>query len=66
MKQAPAVRHGDGFGPAQDVELAENGLDVALDGDFGNGERCADEFVGFAFGEQLEHFEFAWRQFLSR
>src|SRR2546426_12837333 len=49
VKQSPAVGHGDGLGAAQDVQFSEQRLDVALDGDFRDGETGADQFVGLAF-----------------
>ena len=64
-KQSPAVCHSDGFGAAQDIELLENGLDVALDGDFSDRHRRADELVGLAFRKQPQNIPFAWSQFFS-
>ena len=65
VKQPSAVGHGDGFGAAQDVELFENGLDVALDGDLRDGQVSADQFIGFAGRKQSQDFTLAWSQFFS-
>ena len=47
MKQSPAVGHGDCLGAAQDVQFSEQRLDVALDGDFCDGQVRAN-VVGIA------------------
>src|SRR6266566_10098211 len=49
MKQPSAIGHGNCLCPAQNIELFENSLNMAFDGDFSNGHRRADEFVGSAF-----------------
>ena len=65
MKQPSAIRDGDGLGAAQDIQLFENGLDVALDRDFRDRQVSADQFVRLAFRKQAQYLQFAGRQFLS-
>ena len=65
MQQAPAVGHTNSLGAAENVEFSEERLDVALDGDFGDGEICPDKFVGLAGREQLQNIQLASSQLLS-
>src|SRR6266849_3488162 len=55
MKQPSAVGHCNCLRPAQNIELFENSLNMTFDGDFSNGHRRADEFVGSAFRQQPQH-----------
>src|SRR6185295_13605962 len=64
-KQSPAVCYSDGFGAAQDIEFLENGLDMALDGDFRDRQISSDQLVGFAFRKQPQNIQLAWSQFFS-
>src|SRR6266571_282094 len=64
-KQSPAAGHGESLGAAQDVQFSENGLDVALDGDFRDGQANADQLVRLAFRKQPQNIQFAWSQFFS-
>ena len=64
-KQSPAVCHGHCLGAAQDVQFSENGLDVALDGDFRDGQVSSDQLVRLAFRKQPQNIVLAWGQFFS-
>ena len=64
-KQSPAVCHGDGLGATQDIELLENGLDMALDSDFRDRQINSDQLVWLAFRKQPQNIQFAWSQFFS-
>src|SRR5439155_25730108 len=63
VKQSPAVRNGDGFGSAQDVQFSEHGLDVTLHGDFRDRQVSADQLVGFAGSDPSQALQFARSQF---
>ena len=56
MKQPSAIRHGDGFGAAQDVQFSEERLDVALDSDFRDCQIRADQFIWLSFRKQKQDF----------
>ena len=64
-KQSPAVCHGESLGAAQDVELFEQRLNMALDGDFGDRQIGADQLVGLGFREQPQNFQFPRGQFFG-
>ena len=59
------VGHTNRLGPAENIELSEERLDVALDGDFGDSEIRPDKFVGLAGREQLQNIQLTSSQFLS-
>ena len=59
LNQAAAGGSSDGFGPADDVHLSEDGFDVRLHCAFADEKRRADLLVAFSLSHQLEHVDLA-------
>src|SRR3954468_21478107 len=59
-------RMDDRLAAALDTQLAEDGVDVELDGVLADGEALGDLLVGEALGEELEHFALARGQGLGQ
>ena len=56
----------DGFGAALRAELAEDGVDVELDGMVANPQSLCDGLIGEALGQELQHFQLTRGQILDR
>src|SRR6476646_4596298 len=62
VNDASPERDFDRRGTIADAELRENTLDVYLDGELTDTERCGDLLVSQSLCYQFDDIDFAWRQ----